>query len=182
MSSESPRPTGATIWFTGLPASGKSATAGATAQLLVAKGFAIALLDGDELRAAMTTPLGFSRDDRAIAVRRAGELALSHAKRGAVAVTALVSPYEADRRELRRVHERQGVRFLEIFIDTPLETCIARDPKGLYAKALAGELPMMTGIDDPYEVPSHPDLRLTPEQSPEDNAQEIFHLLFESER
>ena len=115
--------------------------------------------------AALATPLGFSRADRAQAVAGAGELALRHSEAGIVSVTALVSPYREDRDEVRRRHEEASLGFLEVWVSTPLELCIERDPKQLYARALRGELAHMTGIDDPYEEPLFPELVLGPELS-----------------
>jgi bifunctional enzyme CysN/CysC len=168
---------GATVWITGLPAAGKSTVARATAALLSSLAVEALVLDGDELRAAMSTPLGFSREDRARAVAGAGELALSHAAAGIVAVTALVSPYRDDRELVRRRHEEAGAGFLEVWLRTPIEVCIERDPKQLYARALRGEIRQMTGIDDPYERPLRPELALGPELSPEAAAARIAALL-----
>ena len=168
---------GATVWITGLPAAGKSTTASATAELLQSRSIDVIVLDGDELRAAMPTKLGFSREDRAAAVQSAGDLALRHAQEGRVAVTALVSPYQADRDSVRARHSAAGLIFVEVHMDTPVETCIERDPKDLYKKALAGEISHMTGIDDPFEAPEHPELRFTPSLSPEQDALLILEEL-----
>jgi adenylyl-sulfate kinase len=151
---------GATLWLTGLPGSGKSTIGGAVEERLVERGQPAYLLDGDNLRHGICGDLGFSVADREVNVRRVGELAALFADSGAVAVVALVSPFEAARRAVRERHAGAGLRFFEVFVDTPLELCAARDWKGLYARARAGELHGFTGVDDPYEPPSQPDLRL----------------------
>jgi adenylyl-sulfate kinase len=152
---------GATVWITGLPASGKSTLAAAVEERLVAAGRWAYMLDGDNLRHGICSDLTFTAADRKENVARAGEVAALFADAGAVAVVALVSPFAADRLAARERHTREGLAFIEVFVDTPLETCIERDPKGLYARARAGELTGMTGIDDPYEAPEAPDLRVT---------------------
>ncbi|HET6964386.1 MAG TPA: adenylyl-sulfate kinase [Acidimicrobiales bacterium] len=153
---------GATIWFTGLSGSGKSTVAVEVERRLVEAGRAAYLLDGDNLRHGLNADLGFGAHDRAENVRRVGEVAKLFADAGLVAVVSLVSPYRADRNRVRSAHEAAGLRFFEVFVDTPIEVCEARDPKGLYAKARAGELTGFTGVDDPYEPPDVPDLILRP--------------------
>lgn len=153
---------GATIWFTGLSGSGKSSVAVEVERLLLAEGRACYLLDGDNLRHGLNGDLGFSAADRDENVRRASEVARLFADAGVVALVPLISPYRAGRERARRAHEAAGLVFLEVFVDTPLAECERRDPKGLYAKARAGELRGFTGIDDPYETPTAPELRLTP--------------------
>ena len=154
---------GSTIWFTGLSGSGKSTGAAACERLLVADGQPAYLLDGDNLRHGRNGDLGFSAADRDENVRRVAEVARLFADAGVVALVPLISPYREARRRARALHEAAGVPFLEVFVDTPLEVCEERDPKGLYAKARAGGLTGMTGIDDPYEAPESPDLVLTPD-------------------
>lgn len=154
---------GATVWLTGLPSSGKSTLGAAIEQRLVERGVGAYLLDGDNLRHGVCGDLGFSRKDREANVLRVGEIARLFADSGAVAVVALVSPYEQARRRVRERHERDGLAFLEVFLNTPLAVCAERDPKGLYARASAGELHGLTGVDDPYEAPGAPDLELTPQ-------------------
>jgi bifunctional enzyme CysN/CysC len=154
---------GATIWFTGLSGSGKSTVAAACERLLVADGRPAYLLDGDNLRHGLNGDLGFSAADRDENVRRVAEVARLFADAGVVALVPLISPYRAARDGARALHEVAGVPFYEVFVDTPLEVCEERDPKGLYAKARAGELTGMTGIDDPYEAPESPDLVLIPD-------------------
>jgi adenylyl-sulfate kinase len=150
------------VWFTGLSGSGKSTVANAVAERLVEIGRPAYVLDGDNLRHGLNADLGFSAADRAENVRRVGEVARLMADAGLVVLVPVISPYRADRDRARSAHETAGLRFVEIFVDTPLELCEQRDPKGLYAKARAGELTGMTGVDDPYEPPLHADLVLTP--------------------
>jgi bifunctional enzyme CysN/CysC len=154
---------GVTVWLTGLSGSGKSTLAAELERRLVAAGRAAYLLDGDNLRHGLTAGLGFSRKDRDENVRRVGEAALLLADAGVVALVALVSPYRAARAAVRARHETAGLRFVEVFVDTPLAVCEARDPKGLYRKARAGEVPAFTGVSDPYEPPPTPELVVTPD-------------------
>jgi bifunctional enzyme CysN/CysC len=149
---------GATVWFTGLPASGKSTIAAALEQHLVARGRLAYRLDGDNLRHGLNGNLGFSAEDRAENVRRTAHVARLFADAGTIAIASLVSPYVSDRAAARASHEELELDFVEVFVDTPLEECERRDPKGLYAKARAGEISGMTGIDDPYEQPEAPDI------------------------
>jgi bifunctional enzyme CysN/CysC len=153
---------GATVWFTGLSGSGKSTVAVAVERLLLDRGHAAFLLDGDNLRHGLNGDLGFSAADRDENVRRAGEVARLFADAGFVALVPLISPYRAGRQRARVAHEESDLTFVEVFVDTPIEECEQRDPKGLYAKARAGELTGFTGIDDPYEAPEEPELVLTP--------------------
>ncbi len=154
--------TGATVWFTGLSGSGKSTIADAVATALLDAGRAVYVLDGDNVRHGLNADLGFSAADRAENVRRIGEVARLMADAGLVALVPVVSPYRADRDRVREAHAAADLAFVEVFVDTPLATCEQRDPKGLYAKARAGELTGMTGIDDPYEAPTAPELTLAP--------------------
>jgi adenylyl-sulfate kinase len=151
---------GATIWFTGLPASGKSTLAVEVEALLIGAGRPALRLDGDNLRHGLNGDLGFSADDRAENVRRTAHAAALLAEAGVVALVALVSPYAADRATARAIHEAAGVPFHEIWVSTGLAECERRDPKGLYARARAGELPGLTGVGDVYEVPESPDLEI----------------------
>ena len=167
--------TGATIWLTGLPASGKSSVAVEVERRLVASGRPAYLLDGDNLRHGLTSDLGFSATDRAENVRRVGAVAQLFADAGMVAVVSLISPYRADRELVREAHRAADLPFVEVFVDTPVDVCESRDPKGLYAKARAGEIRGFTGVDDPYEPPSSPELVLRPEVS--DPAGAVLALL-----
>ncbi|MDT4930638.1 MAG: bifunctional enzyme CysN/CysC [Pseudonocardiales bacterium] len=153
---------GMTVWLTGLSGSGKSTVAAELERRLVASGRPAYLLDGDNLRHGLNSGLGFSAEDRAENVRRVAEVAKLLADAGVVAIVSLVSPYHADRERARTLHSESGLPFAEIFVDTPLQVCEARDPKGMYAKARAGEIKNFTGVDDPYEAPESPHLRLRP--------------------
>jgi bifunctional enzyme CysN/CysC len=154
---------GMTVWLTGLSGSGKSTVAAELERRLVASGRPAYVLDGDNLRHGLNADLGFSAEDRAENVRRVGELAKVLADAGVIAIVSLVSPYSADRQRVRASHSEASLPFVEIFVDTPLAVCEARDPKGMYAKARAGEITHFTGVDDPYEAPEAPHLRLRPE-------------------
>jgi bifunctional enzyme CysN/CysC len=167
---------GATIWLTGLPASGKSSLAGALERHLVQQGRASYRLDGDNLRHGLCGDLGFDPADRAENVRRTAQAASLLAEAGVLALVSLVSPYAADRQAARAVHDERGLPFVEVFVDTPLELCEHRDPKGLYSRARSGELDGMTGVDDPYESPSQPDLVVRP-MAMEDQLDALLALL-----
>jgi adenylyl-sulfate kinase len=151
---------GATIWFTGLPASGKSTLAVEIEALLIGAGRPAFRLDGDNLRHGLNGDLGFSPEDRAENVRRTAHAAALLAEAGVVALVALVSPYASDRATARAIHEAAGIPFHEIWVSTGLAECEQRDPKGLYARARAGELPGLTGVGDIYEPPESPDLEI----------------------
>ena len=153
---------GATVWLTGLSGSGKSSVAVAVERSLVGAGRPAYVLDGDNLRHGLNGDLGFSAEDRAENVRRVGHVARLLADAGIVVLVPLISPYRADRERVRELHDEAGLPFLEVFVDTPIELCEQRDPKGLYKRARAGELTGFTGIDDPYEAPTDPDLVLRP--------------------
>ena len=149
---------GATVWMTGLPASGKSTVAAGVEAHLLEAGRSAYVLDGDNLRHGLNGDLGFSADDRAENVRRTAEVSALLADAGVVVLVALVSPYRADRAAARAAHDRRGLPFLEVWVATSLEECERRDPKGLYARARAGELKGLTGVDDPYEPPEAADV------------------------
>jgi adenylyl-sulfate kinase len=169
---------GLTVWLTGLSGSGKSTIAHRTEQLLVERGRAAYVLDGDNLRHGLNGDLGFSAEDRTENVRRVGEVARLMADAGLVVLVPVISPYRADRDRVRRIHATAEVPFVEVFVDTPIEVCEARDPKGLYARARAGEIKGFTGIDDPYETPKNPEMVLpTAELSVEAAAERIIGLV-----
>jgi len=153
---------GLTVWLTGLSGSGKSSVAAEVERKLVASGRPAYLLDGDNLRHGLNADLGFSASGRAENVRRVGEVAKLLADAGVIALVSLVSPYRGDRDKVRESHAAVELPFVEVFVDTPLEMCEARDPKGLYARARAGQIIQFTGIDDPYEAPLSPNLVLRP--------------------
>lgn len=151
--------------MTGLSGSGKSTVAVELERLLVESGRAAYLLDGDNLRHGLNGDLGFSDEDRTENIRRVGEVALLFADAGLVSVVPLISPFRAARGAARQRCEQAGIRFVEVFVNTPLAVCEQRDPKGLYSRARAGELTGMTGIDSPYEPPERPELEITPDGS-----------------
>ena len=154
---------GATVWLTGLSGSGKSSVAVAVEAAMIDIGRPAYVLDGDNLRHGLNADLGFSAADRDENVRRVAEVARLLADAGVVALVPLVSPYREARDDARALHAAAAVPFYEVFVDTPIEICEQRDPKGLYAKARAGEITGFTGIDDPYEAPLAPELVLTPD-------------------
>jgi adenylylsulfate kinase len=149
---------GAILWFTGLSASGKSTVANTVDHKLHQIGKRSYVLDGDNIRMGLNKNLGFSAEDRAENIRRIGEVAKLFAHAGVITLTAFISPYRADRDAVRAI--LGPGEFIEIYVNASLETCEARDPKGLYKKARAGELKGFTGIDDPYEAPENPELVL----------------------
>ncbi|MEH3054347.1 MAG: adenylyl-sulfate kinase [Patulibacter minatonensis] len=152
--------TGATIWLTGLPASGKSTISTALEQALVQRGRLAYLLDGDNVRHGLSGDLGFDAASRAENVRRVGHVARFFADAGGIAIVALVSPFRADRDLARRLHDKAGLPFIEVFVDTPLEECARRDPKGLYARSKAGRMSGLTGQQTPYEPPVSPEVHI----------------------
>ncbi len=170
--------TGFCIWFTGLSGAGKSTIADILAVLLMEQGRQVTLLDGDVVRTHLSKGLGFSKEDRDTNIRRIGFVASEIVRHQGVVICAAVSPYRATRNECRAAVGPD--QFIEVFVDTPLEICEQRDTKGMYAKARRGEIHGFTGIDDPYEPPSNPELCLTTTDcGPEDNARRIVRLLIE---
>ena len=163
---------GATIWFTGLPGAGKSTIAGAVEERLIAAGRPAFLLDGDNLRHGLNGDLGFDEDARCENVRRTAHVARLFAEAGTVALVSLVSPYGCDREVASGLHAAHDLHFIEVFVDAPLEVCEERDPKGLYARARAGEITGMTGGDAPYQPPDQPDLVLRSSAESVDDAVE----------
>ena len=163
---------GATVWLTGLPASGKSTIAAALERRLVEDGRPAYLLDGDNVRHGLSDDLGFEPGERSEHIRRVAHVARLLADAGVVAVVSLVSPMEADRKLARELHDAAGLDFHEVFVSTPVEECERRDPKGLYARARAGKLPGFTGVDAPYEEPEHPDFEFDTASEDGDDAVE----------
>ena len=153
---------GATVWLTGLSASGKSTIASGLEERITREGQPAYLLDGDNLRHGLCSDLGFAPRDRGENVRRVAEVARLFADAGIIAITSLISPYAADREQARRIHVESGIEFLEVFVNTPLAECERRDPKGLYARAREGVITGFTGINAPYEEPRRPDVELRP--------------------
>ncbi|MFZ2509511.1 MAG: adenylyl-sulfate kinase [Gordonia sp. (in: high G+C Gram-positive bacteria)] len=169
---------GATIWMTGLSGSGKSSLATELERRLVAEGRPAYLLDGDNLRHGLNSDLGFSDEDRRENIRRTAEVAALFADSGAVVLVSLISPFAQERERAREIHEAQGLPFYEVFLDTSLDVCEARDAKGLYAKARAGEITQFTGIDSPYERPESPDIVVRPDDgTPADTAVAVLRNL-----
>ena len=168
---------GRTVWFTGLSGSGKSSVAMLVEQKLLENGCPAYVLDGDNLRHGLNADLGFSMADRAENLRRLAHIATLMADSGLTVLVPAISPLEEHRDLARKVHADQGFDFFEVFMDTPLEDCEKRDPKGLYAKARAGEITHFTGIDSPYQRPKHPDLRLVPGPTPDELADSVVAML-----
>jgi adenylylsulfate kinase len=168
---------GATVWLTGLPGAGKS-TIATTVATMLSDGVATEVLDGDELRATISSELGFSAEDRDIHVRRVGFIAELLASHRILALVPVIAPLAEARSAVREHHRRHGTDFLEVYVATPVAECARRDPKGLYARAFAGELNGLTGVDDDYEQPVTPDLLLdTTDIDAETAAARVLHLL-----
>jgi sulfate adenylyltransferase len=169
---------GVCIWFTGLSGAGKSTTAEILTGLLEDHGRQVTLLDGDVVRTHLSRGLGFSKEDRDLNIRRIGFVAAEIVRHGGITICAAVSPYRATRNEVRNMIGSE--KFVEVFVDTPLEECERRDTKGMYASARRGEITNFTGIDDPYEAPQQPELTLeTINTAPENNARRILQHLLE---
>jgi adenylylsulfate kinase len=154
------RQQGCIIWFTGLSGSGKSTIAYTLEHALVQRGHLAYVLDGDNIRHGLNKNLGFSAEDREENIRRIGEVAKLFADAGLITMTSFISPYRKDRDNVRALHDAGRLAFIEVHVNTPIETCEQRDPKGLYKKARAGQIKNFTGIDDPYEPPLQPELTI----------------------
>ena len=155
---------GATLWFTGLSGSGKSTVAVALEKALFKRGKLSYRLDGDNIRLGINKNLGFSAEDRTENIRRIGEISKLFVDSGVIALSSFISPYRADRDQVRALHLESKFAFIEIFVDCALSEAENRDPKGLYKKARAGEIKNFTGIDDPYEAPTNPEIHLHTDQ------------------
>jgi adenylylsulfate kinase len=167
---------GAVLWFTGLSGSGKSTIGHRVERLLIERGVFSYVLDGDNVRHGLNSDLGFAAEDRVENIRRIGEVSRLFADAGALVVSAFISPYRQDRDRIRGLMG-EG-EFVEVFVDTPLEICEARDPKGLYKKARAGEISNFTGLDAPYEAPDNPEVHLlTANLSVDEAAAQVIHYL-----
>ena len=162
--------TGVTLWLTGLPSAGKTTLALALADRLRANDVDVEVLDGDEVRTHLSAGLGFSRADRDTHVDRVGFVAELLARHGVVVLVPVIAPYARARDLVREHHRDHGTPLLLVHVSTPIETCAERDVKGLYARAFRGEISSMTGVDDPYEVPVDPDLRIDTAQVDEAGA------------
>lgn len=162
---------GFTLWFTGLSGAGKSTLSLAVGDALRARGRLVEALDGDEIRQRLSRGLGFSKEDRDENIRRIGFVARLLSRSGAVAIAAAISPYRDVRDEVRREHEAP---FIEVFVDCPLDVLIKRDPKGLYAKALRGQIQNFSGISDPYESPLAPDITVHTDSESVDASRDVI--------
>ncbi|MCX4783217.1 adenylyl-sulfate kinase [Streptomyces sp. NBC_01264] len=171
---------GATVWLTGLPSAGKTTIAYALAERLRAEGHRVEVLDGDEIREFLSAGLGFSREDRHTNVQRIGFVAELLASNGVKALVPVIAPFADSREAVRKRHAAEGTGYLEVHVATPVEVCSERDVKGLYAKQAAGEISGLTGVDDPYEAPESPDLRIESHtQSVQESASALHALLTE---
>ena len=167
---------GFVVWFTGLPGSGKTTVARKLGNMLREKGHRVEVLDGDELRKKLDPEVGFSKEDREVHIRRVAYVSKLLARNGVAVLVCLVSPY----RHVRAYARKEIGDFIEVWTKCPLEICIKRDPKGLYKKALAGEITDMTGIQDPYEEPLNPEVIVeTEERTAEENAKRVLEKLEE---
>ena len=164
---------GFTLWFTGLSGAGKSTLATMAAEELRGRGHSVEVLDGDEVRTNLSKGLGFSKEDRDTNIRRIGYVCKLLARNGVTAISAAISPYRDIRDEVRREHER----FFEVYVRCPIEALVKRDVKGLYEKALRGEIQHFTGVDDPYEEPLNPELVL---ETSRESREESFRKLIEA--
>jgi sulfate adenylyltransferase len=171
-------PAGFCVWFTGLSGSGKTTTAEVLLGKLTERGRTVTYLDGDVVRLHLSKGLGFSREDRDTNILRIGFVASEIVRHGGAVITAAISPYRLTREEVRQMVGSD--HFIEVFVDTPLEVCEQRDVKGMYARARRGEISTFTGVDDPYESPINPEIRLeTVQASVEENAERIVAYLAE---
>ncbi|OUR97590.1 adenylyl-sulfate kinase [Gammaproteobacteria bacterium 42_54_T18] len=172
---------GATLWFTGLSASGKSTIAVEVEEALLEREKVAYRLDGDNIRHGLNRNLGFSADDRHENIRRIGEVSKLFADAGVISLCSFISPYQADRDEVRKIHQEHQIPFIEIFVDCSLDVLEERDPKGLYKKARAGEIKGFTGIDAPYEAPISMELHLRTDQlSLKEECQVVIDYLLEN--
>ncbi|MGW6456754.1 adenylyl-sulfate kinase [Streptomyces sp. NPDC055078] len=172
--------TGATVWLTGLPSAGKTTIANVLADRLRAEGHRTEVLDGDEIREFLSAGLGFSREDRHTNVRRIGFVAELLASHGVKVLVPVIAPYADSRDAVRKQHAAEATPYVEVHVATPVEVCSVRDVKGLYARQAAGEISGLTGVDDPYEEPESPDLRIESQnQTVQESAAALHALLTE---
>ncbi len=168
---------GLVVWLTGLPGSGKTTIAASTATRLRGMGYRVEVLDGDWVRKTINPDAGYTREERRRHLLRVAWIARLLARNGVIVLCSFVSPYRSVRAEIRRIIEEE-VPFIEVYVKCPLEECIKRDPKGLYKKALRGEIKHFTGISDPYEPPENPDIVLdTVNNSVEENTEKLLSLI-----
>jgi adenylylsulfate kinase len=176
------RQKGATIWFTGLSGSGKSTIAVALERAMFGMGKLSYRLDGDNVRLGINKNLGFSESDRKENIRRIGEVAKLFGDAGTISLSSFISPYKADRDEVRELHKAAGLNFVEVYVDCSLDVAEKRDPKGLYKRARAGEIKNFTGIDDPYEAPENPEIHLrTDEMTLEEEVATLIEYLIRND-
>ncbi|MEV0258932.1 adenylyl-sulfate kinase [Streptomyces sp. NPDC050732] len=172
--------TGATVWLTGLPSAGKTTIAYELAGRLRAEGRRVEVLDGDEIREFLSAGLGFSREDRHTNVQRIGFVAELLARNGVLALVPVIAPFADSREAVRKRHQAGDTAYIEVHVATPVEVCSVRDVKGLYAKQAKGEISGLTGVDDPYEAPDSPDLRIESQnQTVQESAAALHALLTE---
>ncbi|HEY3869043.1 MAG TPA: adenylyl-sulfate kinase [Actinocrinis sp.] len=171
---------GATVWLTGLPSAGKSTLAGALAGRLAQAGRPAEILDGDEMRRALCSDLGFSKEDRNTNVRRIGFVARLLASNGVLVLVPVIAPYASSREAVARLHDDNDTTYLEVHIATTLDVCADRDVKGLYAKQAAGQISNLTGVDDPYEIPVSPHLAIDTSTMTVDQSVDQLYALLES--
>ncbi|MEV8476750.1 adenylyl-sulfate kinase [Streptomyces sp. NPDC051173] len=175
-----PERTGATVWLTGLPSAGKTTIAKELAERLRGEGHRVEVLDGDEIREFISAGLGFSRADRNTNVQRIGLISEVLARNGVKSIVPVIAPYADSREAVRERHDASGTAYVEVHVATPVEVCSERDMKGLYAKQAAGEISGLTGVDDPYEAPEAPDLRIESHtQTVAESADALYSLLTE---
>jgi adenylylsulfate kinase len=174
--------TGATVWLTGLPSAGKTTIALALAERLRREGHRVEVLDGDEIRTFLSAGLGFTREDRHTNVQRIGFVAELLASHGVKALVPVIAPYADSRKAVRKRHETAGTPYLEVHVAAPVEVCSARDVKGLYALQAAGRISGLTGVDDPYEVPAEPDLRIASHTQTVQESTAALHALLAERR
>lgn len=173
---------GCTIWLTGVSASGKSTIASGLEQLLLQRGLAAYRLDGDNIRFGLNKDLGFSVEDRNENVRRIGEVSRLFADSCSTSITSFISPYRVDRDRARQLHQEAGLRFIEVFVDVPLEIAEQRDPKGLYKKARNGVIKDFTGVSAPYEAPLSPEVHLRTDLKSIEECVEIIYQYLLNEK
>lgn len=171
---------GATVWLTGLPSAGKTTIAYELAGRLREEGRRVEVLDGDEIREFLSAGLGFSREDRHTNVQRIGFVSELLARNGVLTLVPVIAPFADSREAVRKRHQAGGTAYVEVHVATPVEVCSVRDVKGLYAKQAAGEISGLTGVDDPYEEPDSPDLRIeSQDQTVAESAAALHALLTE---
>ncbi len=175
-----PTSRGATVWMTGLPSAGKSSIADGLAARLRAEGHRVEVLDGNVVREFLSRGLGFSREDRDANILRIGFVADLLARNGVKAICASIAPYDEIRRQVRAMHSSSGAEFVQVYVATPVAVCAERDVRGLYAAQRSGSLTGLTGVDDPYDVPTDSEVEIrTQEQTLEQSVSQVYDALVE---